>query len=110
VSGRIKYLTIYTPPTPTAGGGVTVAVAVAVAVGLGKGVSVLVAVAVIVAVGVSVAVAVAVGGRGVSVAGGEVFVATGASTASVTAGVGFTEHAVRNNRIKTKMNRFRLVW
>jgi len=90
------------------GAGVSVAVAVAVAVGLGKGVFVLVAVAVSVAVGVSVEVAVAVGGRGVSVAGEEVLVATGVSTTSVTTGAGFIEHAVRDMKIVMKNNRCKL--
>jgi hypothetical protein len=85
-------------------------VAVAVAVGLGSGVFVLVAVAVGVIVGVAVEVGVAVGGKDVTVAGREVFVAVGSSTDSVTAGAGFTEHAVRNPRITRMNNRYNWGW
>lgn len=84
-------------------------VAVVVAVGLGISVLVLVAVEVGVAVCVLVGVAVSVGGRGVSVAGREVLVATGDSTTSVSTGAGLMEHAVRDMRSVTKNNRCNLV-
>lgn len=80
--------------------------AVAVAVGLGSGVSVSVAVAVWVALGVTVGVAVAVGGKGVSVGGSDVLVATGDSVISIVSGEELPEQADKTNRITMKNRRW----